>query len=97
MAITSQQQRDTAVHWANENFVTVNATANYTIDDIAAAIAAVDSAFDTTLNQAVAAGHGAQTVWQAMAAIIPAPFSGATAQQKALLVSNVTMKRVGIL
>ena len=95
--LTAAQQRDTSAHWANINFVAASATAIYTTDDLSAAVAAIDSALDTTLNAAVTAGHGAQTVVQALNSVIPAPFSGATAQQKALLVVYVIEKRAGLI
>jgi hypothetical protein len=45
----------------------------------------------------VSAGHGAQTIVQALNSVIPAPFSGATAQQKAELVCFAIMKRYGLI
>lgn len=97
MALNPQQQRDVAVYWANVNFVQANVVAIYSVDDLTTAVAAIDNAYDTTLNAAVSAGHGAQTIVQAMNSIIPAPLSGATLQQKTLLVAYVAMKRAGII
>ena len=93
--LTNQQLRDTAVFWANKWFT--SATAVYSVDDLTAAISAIDTAFDTTLSAAVASGHGAQTVIQALNAVIPAPLSGATNQQKAELVCYGIMKRFGLI
>lgn len=97
MALTLEQQREVSTYWAQINFVAVSIRADYSISDLNAAVAMIDVAFDTTLSAAVAAGHGAQTVAQALNSVIPAPFSGATAQQKTLLVSYVAMKRAGII
>jgi hypothetical protein len=96
-SLNTTQERECAAYWANEHFVRQALAAVYNLDDITAAIVAIDNAYDTTLNAAVSAGHGAQTIVQAMNAIIPAPLSGATAQQKTLLVAYVAMKRAGII
>jgi hypothetical protein len=95
--LTPQQVRDTSAYWANKWFVVPNLTAIYMLDDLNAAIQAIDNAFDTTLNAAVSAGHGAQTVAQALNSVIPAPLSGATPQQKAELVTFAIAKRYGII
>jgi len=95
--LTPQQLRDTSAFWANKWFVATNSLANYSIDDLNAAIQAIDSAFDTTLNAAVSAGHGAQTIVVALNSVIPAPVSGATNQQKAELVCFAIMKRYGLI
>ena len=95
--LTPQQLRETSAYWANKWFVVSNLTATYTLDDLNAAISAIDSAFDTTLNAAVAAGHGPQTIVQALNSVIPAPLSGATNQQKAELVSFAIAKRYGLI
>jgi len=96
-ALTPQQIRDTSVYWANIHFVAAQLTAIYSVDDLNAAVQAVDNAFDTTLNAAVSAGHGAQTVVQALNSVIPAPVSSATAQQKAELICFAIMKRYGLI
>lgn len=96
-ALTAAQQQACAAYWANINFVQAQVTAVYSTADIAAAAAALDNAFDTTLNAAVAAVGGSTTVINGLNAIIPAPFSTATAQQKTLLCCYVLMKRVGII
>ncbi len=97
MALTQQQQREVSAYWAQINFVAASVRADFSISDLALAVAAIDMAFDTTLNAAVAAGHGSQTVAQALSSVIPAPFSSATVQQKTLLVAYVAMKRAGII
>lgn len=97
MPLTTQQLRDTSAHWANINFVQSSITARFSLDQIQAAAQAIDNAFDATLNSAVAAVGGTTTVANGMNAIIPAPFSGATVQQKTLLVCYVLMKRAGII
>ncbi len=96
-SLNATQERECAAYWANEHFVRQGLVAAYNLDDITTAVAAIDGAYDTTLNAAVTAGHGTQTIVQAMNAIIPAPLSGANAQQKTLLVAYVAMKRAGII
>jgi hypothetical protein len=99
--LTSDQVRQTSAHWADKWFGGSTGqtllTAVYTLDDLNAAIQAIDNAFDTTLNAAVSAGHGAQTIVQALNSVIPAPVSGATAQQKAELVTFAIAKRYGLI
>jgi hypothetical protein len=97
MALTTAQQLAAAAYWANVNFVAPNVTAIYSLDQIQAAIAAIDSAFDTTLSAAVTAVGGSTTVINGLASVIPAPMSGATVQQKTLLACYVLMKRAGII
>jgi hypothetical protein len=95
--LTAPQVQQVAALWALNNFVGPNITANFNVGDISAAVSALDAAFDTTLTAAVAAVGGSTTVINGLAAIIPAPFSGATAQQKTLLCCYVLMKRMGII
>ena len=95
--LTAQQVRDTSTFWANKWFVGLNSLANFSIDDISAAITQIDNAFDTTINAAASAGHGTQTIVQALNSVIPAPFSTATAQQKAELVCFAISKRYGLI
>lgn len=83
--------------WAEQVFVRSFATARFSLVEIKAAARAIDDAFDTTLNAAVGAGFGASTIVQALNAIIPAPFSSATPQQKITLVCYVLMKRAGLI
>ncbi len=93
--LTPGEIHDTSAHWADKWFA--SATAVYSLDDLNAAVTAIDGAFDTTLNAAVTAGHGAQTVIQALNSVIPAPVSGASAQQKAELVCYAISKRFGLI
>jgi hypothetical protein len=95
--LTTQQLNDASAYWANKWFVQLNNLASVNQADLVAAISAIDSAFDTTLNAAVSAGHGAQTIVQALNSVIPAPASSLTAQQKAELVTFAIMKRYGII
>jgi hypothetical protein len=95
--LTPQQVRDTSAFWANKWFVAANATANFSIDDINNAVTQIDIAFDTTINQAASAGHGTQTIVQALNSVIPSPFSNASSQQKAELVCFAIMKRYGLI
>jgi hypothetical protein len=95
--LTPSQVHAASAYWVEKWFVQGNLTAIYSVEDLNAAISAIDSAFDTTLNAAVSAGHGAQTVVQALNSVIPAPVSGATPQQKAELVCFAIMKRYGLI
>jgi hypothetical protein len=95
--LTPQQVADAAAVWSNKWFVVANSLAVYSTDDLAAAITQIDSAFDMTINAAASAGHGSQTVVQALNSVIPAPVSGATTQQKAELVCFAIMKRYGLI
>jgi hypothetical protein len=95
--LTPQQVHDTSAFWANKWFVVPNATAVYSVDDINNAVTQIDIAFDTTINQAASAGHGTQTIVQALNSVIPSPFSGASPQQKAELVCFAIMKRYGLI
>ncbi len=97
MALTDPQRMDCAAYWSRQHFVAANVTANYSVADLAAAAAALDNAFDTTLSAAVTAVGGSTTVINGLNAIIPAPFSSATTQQKTLLACYVLMKRAGLL
>ena len=96
MALTTTQLQDCGRKWANINFVSANALANFSLADLQAAAAAIDSAFDTTLTVAVAAVGGGTTVINGLNAVLPAPFSGATVAQKTLLCCYVLEKRAGI-
>ena len=95
--LTAQQIWDTSTVWANKHFVQGGEIATFSMDDLNAAVSAIDTALDTTLNAAVSAGHGAQTVVQALNSMIPAPFNTATAQQKAELLSFAVSKRYGLI
>jgi hypothetical protein len=95
--LTTQQVHDASAYWVEKWFIAQQLTAVYSIDDLNAAIMQIDNAFDMTLNAAVSAGHGAQTVVQALNSVIPAPISGATPQQKAELVCYAIMKRYGLI
>ena len=95
MSLTAPQNRDAAAKVASKIFN--GAVAKFNLDDLQAAITAVDNALDATLNQAVTAVGGTTTVANGMAQVIPAPFSTATAQQKTLLVCYVLMKRAGLI
>lgn len=97
MALTQQQTTQCAAYWALHNFVVPNVTANYSLTQIQAAVSAVDVAFDTTLNAAVAAVGGTTTIIQGLSAQITASMPGATAQQQTLVVCYVLMKRAGVI
>lgn len=95
--LTAAQQRQAAASWANAVFVIGNTTAAYSLDQIAAAIAAVDNAFDTTLSAAVAAVGGATTIANGLSSQITASMPGASVAQQTLIVCYTLMKRAGII
>ena len=65
--------------------------------DVQNNVSALDAALDTTLNAAVTAGYGADTVINALAAQLTAPVNAWTAQQKYVLLCFVLLKRAGLL
>lgn len=65
--------------------------------DIQTAVSALDAALDTTINAAVTAGFGADTVINGLAAQLVSPVSSWTAQQKYILLSFVLLKRAGLI
>jgi hypothetical protein len=95
--LTQQQVQEASAHWANKHYVLANTVADLSTADLNAAIQAIDSAFDMTLNAVVSAGHGAQTIVQALNSVIPAPAANLGNQQKAELVTFAIMKRYGLL
>jgi hypothetical protein len=95
--LTGAQQSQVAAYWANINFVQAQVTANYNTADITAAVAAIDAAFDTTLNDAVMAVGGGTTIANGLSSQITASMPAATVEQQTLLVSYVLMKRAGII
>jgi len=95
--LTPQQQQQVAVVWANQAFVVPNVTAKYALDQIAAAVAAVDNAFDTTLSAAVAAVGGSTTIANGLSGQITAAMPGASVSQQTLVVCYTLMKRAGII
>lgn len=97
MALTAAQLHAVSQFWSQQQFVMASVTANFSTADLQAAAQAVDNALDATLNQAVAIVGGTTTVAAGLNAIIPAPFSTATVQQKTILVCYVLMKRAGII
>ena len=95
--LTAAQQQATAVYFANQVFVLPNATATFSLTQIAAAVAAVDNAFDTTLSAAVAAVGGSTTIANGLSSQITASMPGATVAQQTLIVCHTLMKRAGII
>lgn len=95
--LTAAQQLAVGAYWANINFVGAGVTANYSLADLQAAAAQLDTDLDTTLAAAVTAVGGSTTIINGLAATLPAPFSGATVAQKTLLLCYVLMKRAGII
>jgi len=95
--LTAQQLRDVAAYWADHNFVGQKVTATFSVDHIVAAAQSIDDAFDTTINQAQAAGFGPQKIINAINSNLPSPFSSASLQQKINLACNVLEKRAGLI
>jgi YbbR domain-containing protein len=95
MALTTAQRLACAQFAAAELFR--ETVAIYGVDDVLAAINAIDNALDTTLATAVTAVGGSTTVIQGLASVIPSPVSGATAAQKTMLLVYVVEKRAGII
>ncbi len=84
---------------ARDMLGTALATAGVNLTQLQAAVQAVDAAADTTLTVAItqAALGGNATIQQYLAGQIPSPVSGATAQQKSILVAYVILKRSGLI
>ena len=78
MALSQQQLYDVGRYWATFHFVAANQTAIYSLEDLKAAAQSLDTAFDTTLNNAVIAVGGNMTIINGLNANLPSPFSGAT-------------------
>jgi len=72
-------------------------TATVNWSDVQAGVSQLDADFDATLNAAVTAYGGTTTVINALAASLPAPVSGWTAQQKTVLCCYVLLKRAGLI
>lgn len=96
-SLTGAQQAAVAAFWANACFVQPSVTANYSLDQIASAVAAIDNAFNTTLAAAVTAVGGSTTIIAGLSGQITQSMPGASAQQQTLLVCHVLMKRAGII
>ena len=97
MSLTVPQQQATAAYWANQVFVVPNTIATFNLTQIAAAVAAIDVAFDTTLSAAVTAVGGGTTIANGLSAQITPSMPGATVAQQTLLVCHTLMKRAGII
>ena len=105
MALTAAQIADCAAGVASHLFggqarlmggvSQVTCTVNWT--DLQNAVAALDAAFDTTLATAATQQPSTDTIVQYLAAQIPAPASGGTAQQKTILACYVLLKRAGLI
>jgi hypothetical protein len=96
--LTTQQQAQAAAKVAAVMFGGVaNVVANYSLDQIQAAVAAVDNAFNTTLNAAVIAVGGSTTIINGLSAQITASMPGATASQQTMVACYTLMKRAGII
>lgn len=95
--LSATQVAQCAASWANTVFVLGKTTANYNLAQIQSAVSAVDAAFDTTLNAAVAAVGGNTTIANGLSAQITASMPGATVSQQTLIVTYVLMKRAGII
>lgn len=97
MALNAAQLISVGQYAGLQLFQQKELTANFNVSDLAAAATSIDSAFDTTLSNAAIVVGGTTTVINGLAAAIPAPFSGATAQQKTMMACWVMMKRAGLI
>jgi hypothetical protein len=96
--LTTQQQAQASASVAAAMFGGVaNVVANFSLDQIQTAVAAVDVAFNTTLNAAVAAVGGSTTIANGLSAQITASMPGATVSQQTMVVCYTLMKRAGII
>lgn len=73
------------------------ATIGCNCTDLQSNVSALDAALDTTINAAVTAGFGNDTVINALAAQLTTPVSSWTAQQKYVLLCFVLLKRAGLI
>ena len=90
MAQTTDQQREAAREFARRVFVEPNATATLSLEDIRAAVGAIDTAMDS-----VVAG---QTIRARLIGSLPEPFgSNSTPQQKAMALVVWVMKEVNLI
>lgn len=94
MALADGDRVTAARRLADRMFVEGDVTANLNLDDIKAAINAIDDTFDALASTLT----GAQTVQQNFIAALPEPFkTTSTAGQKGLVVAFVVMKRAGLI
>jgi len=96
MALTPQQIQDAAIEFAIDNFSTTNTTANLGTTEIQAAIQAIDTAMNVTLNTAVAVAGGNTTIVAAFQGQILGVAPHATVQQQALLLIYWAKKAAGL-
>lgn len=97
MAMTLATQQRCAAWVCARLFGDSNTTAHFNLADALAAVQAIDSAYDATLNQAVVAVGGATTVAAGLIAQLPAPFSTGTAAEKAIVFASIAMGRGGLI
>jgi hypothetical protein len=97
-SLTNPQVAAASIIAAAEMFGGVNnVVANFGLDQIQNAIAAVDAAFNTTLSAAVAAVGGNTTVAAGLSGQITASMPGATVAQQTTVVCYTLMKRAGVI
>ena len=90
MVQTTDQQREAAREFARRVFVQPNATATLSLEDIRAAVGAIDTAMDSVV--------GGQTIRQRLVGSFPEPFrSESTPPQKAMALVVWTLKEVGLI
>lgn len=93
MPIDTETRRAAAREFAERLFVRPNATAQYSIDDLATAIGAIDDFMEGPAS----ALNNAQTVMQNLNTALPPGFRGnATTQQKAAALALWAMHRAGM-
>lgn len=96
MALTAADLALVSRTWVQQFFVTPNAVANLSHDDLVAAATALDTGLDNT--NATNAFLTTDTLITSLAKLYPAPFSTrATTVQKYALACYVFMKRAGVI
>ena len=95
MALILSKQVQVA-QWVCQQVFGGTAVATHTVVDALAAVQAVDSAFDTTLTNAVAAVGGSTTIINGLAGVIPAPWSTRSAADKVMIGVGVLLARGGL-
>ena len=94
MAMSDADRRTAARHLARQMFVVAEKTANMNLDDLFAAIGAIDDFFVGLASDLT----GAQTVEVNLNNALPQPFKGtATIGEKALALTSWAEKRGGLI
>jgi len=96
VALTSAQLLQCAKDFCQDVFVGPNVTANFSTDQVQAAVSAIDTGMSTTLSAAVAAKGGGTTVLAALQSQVTGAMPGASAQMQALLLIYWARRAAGL-